>query len=66
MTLAHEEHLVMFQYPLADRRACGGRIRLKMRYYSSFSILLRIVELAATVYSREDSRQSVSVSSCGS
>ena len=38
---------VAFQYPLADRRACGRSGHPRRIVLSRFSILLRIVELAA-------------------
>ena len=38
-----------FQYPLADRRACGTNVILALVLKDCFSILLRIVELAAVV-----------------
>ena len=37
----------LFQYPLADRRACGTSVAWRECSLQRFSILLRIVELAA-------------------
>ncbi len=41
-------NMPVFQYPLADRRACGSQRGILRPSRHGFSILLRIVELAAT------------------
>ncbi len=46
----------MFQYPLADRRACGMLTSFDTLVHASFSILLRIVELAGRPHSRPGRR----------
>ena len=41
---------LLFQYPLADRRACGLVLVRSAKERLGFSILLRIVELAERIF----------------